>query len=375
MLALLLLIVALAYPGSAAGPLETTFTNAVTALSRGDLNTAEEGFRAVLKQQPNHIGALGNLGVIYSRTGRTRESIAAYKTALTLAPNDPPLLLNLGLAYLKEENHSEAKGVFTQLARQRPSDLRVRELLATTQVHTQESEKALALLKELPTSPNVIYLKGLAYLKLGEREKARQILDVELPKAMTAPQAAFLRGKVYYDATHFEDAIREYRRARDLDGNIPGLSMELARALVSARENDAAEEELRTILKQKQADADACYLLGAIMVQQGREAEATPFLEVARSARPDGWGAYYYLGRAKLQLGDAKSAVPLLQRAADLNSEESAVYYQLSRALKAVGRDAESHRASARVAQLKRQGVTRDQESVIVRGDVNGDPK
>jgi len=365
----------LAYSGKAAGTLESTFTNAVTTLSRGDLNAAEEGFRSVLKQQPNHIGALGNLGVIYSRTGRTRESIATYKAALRLAPNDPPLLLNLGLAYLKEENQSEAKSVFAQLAKDRPSDRRVRELLAATQVHTQESDKALALLKELPQTPNVIFLTGLAYLKLGDRQRARQILDVELPKTITPAQAAFLRGKAYYDATHFDDAIREYRRAREIDAGIPGLSLELARALVSARENDAAEAELRSILKQRQTDADASYLLGAILVQQGREQEATPFLETALSARPDGWGAYYYLGRAKMQLDDAENAVPLLQRAADLNSDESAVYYQLSRALKAVGRDAEAQRASARVAQLKRQGVTRDQESVIVRGDVNGDPR
>ena len=51
----------------------------------------------VLKSQPDHIGALGNLGVIYSRSGRTHEAIEVYRRALKLAPNDAPLLVNLGL--------------------------------------------------------------------------------------------------------------------------------------------------------------------------------------------------------------------------------------------------------------------------------------
>jgi Flp pilus assembly protein TadD len=127
-----------------ADALETAFSRAASALSRGDLNAVEQGFRAVLKSQPNHVGALGNLGVIYSRAGRTDE------------------------------------------------------------------------------------------------------------------------------ATLFDDAIREYRKSRKLDESLPGVRTELARALVSLRDNDAAERELRGILKTQPSDADACYLSGALLVQQSR---------------------------------------------------------------------------------------------------------
>jgi uncharacterized protein HemY len=88
------------------------------------------------------------------------------------------------------------------------------------------------------------------------------------------------------------------------------------------------------------------------------------FLEKARAARQDGWGAYYYLGRAGLQTNDAQSTAPLLEKAASLNYESS-VFYHLSRALKALGRDAEARKASARVAELKR-GMERDQDAVIL---------
>jgi len=83
-------------------------------------------------------------------------------------------------------------------------------------------------------------------------------------------------------------------------------------------------------------------------------------------ARPDGWGAYFYLGRAKLQSNDAIAAVALLEKASELNPDDSSVLYQLSRAFKAAGRDADARKASARVAELKRQGVNRDQGAVIL---------
>jgi tetratricopeptide (TPR) repeat protein len=349
-----------------ADALETAFNNAASSLSRGDLPAAEQGFRTVLKSQPNNIGALGNLGVIYSRTGRTRDAIEVYRRALKLAPKDPGLLLNLGLAHLKEENHPAAKPLFEQIVALRPADVRARELLATTQVYTNEPAKAVEALQALPASPSVLYLLGLAYLKLGDREKARQYLDESLPAAMTPAQAAVLRGKAHFDATLFEDAVREYRQGRELDPTLPGVSLELARALISARDNEAAETELRAILKKQPRDAEASYLLGALLVLQGNEAEAEPLLEVSRAARPDGWGAYFYLGRAKLQSNDATAAVALLEKASELNPDDSSVLYQLSRAFKAAGRDAEARKASARVAELKRLGVNRDQGAVIL---------
>ena len=96
-------------------------------------------------------------------------------------------------------------------------------------------------------------------------------------------------------------------------------------------------------MKKQPFNPDACYLLGALLVQEGKETEAMILLEKARAA------------------------APLFEKAASLNPGESAVFYHLARALKALGRDAEARKASARVAELKRQGIERDQDAVILR--------
>ena len=94
---------------------EKIFQQATQALAAGKLDTAEQGFRQVLRAEPNHAGALGNLGVVYSRMDRVADAIDVYRRALRIAPNEPGLLLNLGLAYLKLEDYSSAKALLAKV--------------------------------------------------------------------------------------------------------------------------------------------------------------------------------------------------------------------------------------------------------------------
>ena len=63
-------------------PQTQTFEQAVKALSSGDYGAAEEGFQKVLATSPEHLGALQNLGLVYSRTERLDQAIAVYRRGL-----------------------------------------------------------------------------------------------------------------------------------------------------------------------------------------------------------------------------------------------------------------------------------------------------
>src|SRR5438034_10077140 len=82
---------------------EKIFESASAALRKGDYAAAEVGFRKVLQAEPRNIGAMSNLGVVYSRTLRYARAIEIYKRALRLSPREQGVLLNLGLVYLKQE--------------------------------------------------------------------------------------------------------------------------------------------------------------------------------------------------------------------------------------------------------------------------------
>ena len=328
------------------------FESASQALSSGDLASAEQGFQSVLKLQPKHIGALGNLGVVYSRMGRTTDAIDAYRRALKLAPRDPLLNLNLGLAYLKQENYPAAKVLFETTLAAQPSNAQARELLASTQLFTGEVEKAIPVLEQLPKHSGTLYFLSIGYLKQARREEARQTMD-QLFGMLAPAQANFLAGRAYYESTLFDDAVLALEKARDADPELAGVWRELGKTYVSLRRSDDARKALLEAVRRTPGDEEANYFLGALLVNENAAAEGIPYLEKSRAARPDFWGSYFYLGKAALSSGNGAKAIPLLQKAAELNPNEASIWYTLARALKAAGRSAESAEATKRVRALR----------------------
>ena len=346
-----------------ADSLQTTFEQAVQALSSQDYVRAEQGFQTVLKAKPGNLGALGNLGVVYSRTHQYGKAIQVYRLALHSAPADEGLLLNLGLAYLKQEQYSNARPLFAKIADAHPANAQAQQLLATCQLYTGQVAEAVHRLESLratqPRDVGVLYLLGLGYYRLGEKDKA-SALATEMMAASTSAQANFLMGRAAYEAGLFEEAAGYLVKAVTADSKIVGGHRELGKTYISLRQPDAASSALKLAIAADANDAEALYFLGGTLVQDGNFETAVGPLEKARALNPDFWGNYYYLGRVRLAQQKPREAVQLLNKALLLNPDEAAVYYQLSRALKLSGRTDESQRALAKVKELKAGKLEQD---------------
>lgn len=325
------------------------FESAAQALQSNRLSEAEAGFREVLKREPNNLGALGNLGVLYSRWNRPALAVETYQRALRIAPREPGLLLNLGLAYLKLDDYSKAKPLFAKL-----STPQARELFAICQLQTGEVGPAAAALEDLAKqanpSPAVHHFLALAYVKLKDEPKAQQAL-ARLFEVLPAAQANYLEGRVWYDAALFDRALAAFEKS--------GNALEMGKTLISLRRPAEAGAKLRQALAENPDDVEAQYFLGALLVQENEPKPALPLLAAVIAVRPDLWGTHYYLGKAQLQLGNAKAALPLLQQAAQRAPTEAPVHYQLARALQALGRSAEAKQSFGRVARLQAQSNDR----------------
>jgi tetratricopeptide (TPR) repeat protein len=340
---------------AAAQTAKEIFEGAARALAAGDSEAAERGFQAVLRQEPRNVAALSNLGVIYSRTSRADQAIAMYRRALEVSPNDQAILLNLGLVYLRQEDHAKALPLFSRVVEIDPRNMQARQLLAVCRTYLGQLEPAIHDLEGLhraaPKDDGVLFLLGFAYLKNHDPEKAKVVFQ-EMFDAAGPVKAQFLIGRANYEATLFPQAEENYREVVRLDPQFPGVHLELGKLYICLRQTDDAIRELH--LAEKDTPGDANYFLGALLVQEGRFAEGIPYLEKAKTAKPDFWAAYFYMGKAKLRLKKPAEAVPLLQRAVALNpSDEISVYYQLGKALEGCGREAEAHAALARIRDLR----------------------
>ena len=335
----------------AAESAEVIFRRAAAALASEDYVAAEQGFQAVLKLEPRNVGAMGNLGVVYSRTRRFSKAIDVYRRALRIAPGEKFLSINLGLAYVRQEQYGDALPIFQKLAAD-ASNLQARELLATCRLALGQWEPALAVLRPLleaePGSPGVLYMLGVALTRVNRTDEAHEAFT-KMMSAVSPAQANFLMGKASYETERFAEAADFFRKALESEPAVDGAHRELGKTLISLRDEENAEKELR---QASPDDAEALYFLGGLLART-RVGEAISILERARELSPDLWGPPYYLGRIHLEQGRAREALPLLELAAKLNPAESAIQYQLGRALQKVGREAEAQAAFARVTALK----------------------
>jgi Flp pilus assembly protein TadD len=339
---------------------EAIFNKAASALSSQHYAAAESGFQAVLKLQPRNIAALGNLGVIYSRTHRYSKSIDAYRQALKIAPGDKALLTNLGLAYVKQERYRDALPVLMPLAQDK-SNRQARELLATCELSLGNNERALAILQSLaagePNEPGILYMSGLALSRLKRPAEAHEAY-ARMMNVVNPAQANFLMGKASYETQHFEEAVDYFKKSIAAGPTLEGVHRELGKALISLHDDENAAKELR---EAGRGDPEALYFLGGLLLQT-KPSEAILLLEQAHAQMPDFWGPLFYLGRLLIDGDRAKEALPVLERAAKLKPEEASVQYQLGRALQKLGRASEAQAAFARVRALKDRSLDREIE-------------
>jgi len=351
----------------AAKPPKEVFDQAVKDLTDGNYTAAEQEFQSVLHEQPQNVGALSNLGVIYSRTNRADQAIAMYQRALKVSPNDEALLLNLGLVYLRQEAHLKALPLFARVVEIDPRHMQARQLLALCRVYAAQLAPAISDLEALntanPHDAQILFLLGFAYLKNKEPERAKAVFQ-QMFEATSPARAQFLLGRAYYEAVMFRPAEESFLEALRLDPTLPGLHLELGKVYISQHRSEDAIRELQLVLKEHPGDADANYFLGSLLVQfESRYSDAVPYLEQAKKAKPDAWATYFYLGKAKLRLERPAEAVTLLQRAVELNPDEASAYFQLSQALRACGRKTEATRALQKVQELRTaelEGETRE---------------
>jgi tetratricopeptide (TPR) repeat protein len=342
----------------AADSAEALFLRASAALQAQNYKDAESGFQAVLKLEPSNIGALGNLGVIYSRTHRYTQAIDSYQRALRIAPLDKAMLTNLGLTYVKQEEFTAAASIFEKLARDQ-SNLQARELLASCRVSLGQFDLAFAVLKPLaeaePDNPGVLYMLGIALTRLKRTDEAQTAFTRMMTAAKPA-QANFLMGKASYETGNFEKAADFFNQAIAQDPSLIEAHRELGKTLTSLHNDSEAERELRSAGND---DPEALYFLGALL-SQTQPKEAAALLHRAHELMPDFWAPLYYLGRIAVEQHRPNDAVPVLERAAKLKPQESAIAYQLGKAYQAQGKPVEARAAFARVKQLKEQSLRKE---------------
>lgn len=177
MLTLLLFGAACGGSKNSSGP-----TNPADAQPAPTVNASDptlQQLRQEVEGSPSVDGYL-RLGNAYSERALFSDAVTAYQKGLTINPNHPATLANLGVALYQLGQYSEAKAQFAKALTAKPDDA------ATT------------------------YLLGATYLQMHDEENAELMFKKALTIDPTLPEAHFGLGTLYAMQKKNDLAIKEF---------------------------------------------------------------------------------------------------------------------------------------------------------------------
>ena len=94
---------------------------ALIALQEGKLEEAESLYRSILKEQPEHLDANNNLGIILQNSGKLEEAKEYYKKAIDIKPNFAEAHNNLGGIHIDLGEFKEAEKYYRKALELNPN--------------------------------------------------------------------------------------------------------------------------------------------------------------------------------------------------------------------------------------------------------------
>lgn len=167
----------------------------------GQLAQAEELYRQILGQYPDHDGALHFLGVLALQDNRLDLAIDSLRRALLIQPNVPEYYGNLGNALMAQGNWEEAAACYRQFLSHRPQFAEAHSSLGNALMALGKHGEALACYRRaLELKPNFAAAHnnlGNALRNQGRLEEAaasyRRALELNPDDAETHANSSTLR--------------------------------------------------------------------------------------------------------------------------------------------------------------------------------------
>lgn len=198
----------------------------------------EHSYRKAIELNPNHPVAYAHLARLLRKRGRNKDANAAYKKAIELA-NDVTNLMLVAEVLQSEQRFEESENLLRRVLTVDAANPTALFLLGRALLVKQSNAEAEKfLLRSVAVSPRTLstYVSLVSlYLRTLRFEDAENTILKILPMAAEADRKQFagtlsLTGDGYLKQKKVTQAIRAYKKARELDSNNPQLQAKLTAA-------------------------------------------------------------------------------------------------------------------------------------------------
>jgi tetratricopeptide (TPR) repeat protein len=307
------------------------------AEAAGDLATAVEKYREILKLDPQLAPAYNNLGALYLKQGQYAEAAKVLERGLKIDGKMSSASALLGFSLFQMGDYAKARPYLEAALKTNPADDNAELTLVDDLTKLGEFESAAAHLQKLarrqPRNERIWYLLGRVYMQLSEQALGK-INEID-PNSVWAHE---ISAELMESMKNYNGAIVEYKKALEIAPRQPGLHFKLGDLYWSLSQWDNATEQFLT---EQQIDPRNCMVewkLGDILVQKGIDMEqALKHVDAALAACPRLTEARADRGRVLIKLHREQEAIPELQAAAKGNPNEPSAHFLLAQAYRATG--------------------------------------
>jgi tetratricopeptide (TPR) repeat protein len=298
---------------------------AVGAAQHGDETHALELTTTLLDEHPDFGPALKLQGMLLEDMGRSPEAAVPYQKALKLSPNDPELLLKVGIYHLVTGDKDQAISEFVRLLK----------------IKSQDGD-ALYYLAQ------AYYLKGSYDLAL---KAIREGIKVQPNNASMLQKY----GELLCSSGDNEAAIRWLLKAQHADPTLDRLDFDLAIASYKGMHLEDSAKYATTAVDVHPNDLNALALLAAVDVKLSHWQEAERIFQKILSVRSDDVSSLLGLGHCELELKNYQASIEALNRLVREDPTQMLAHFYLSRDFVGLGKTGEAqHEADLHSSMMDR---------------------
>jgi tetratricopeptide (TPR) repeat protein len=336
--------------------------NSYVVQQKNDL--AEREFRTTLRYDPANRDANYNLGLLLLARNDPRGAITYFSR---VQPQGPEVLFNLTQAYLGAGQEEKGLELARSLSEQAKNDVRAHftlgVLLAKQKQYSAASHEFEIANALKPDTFEILHNLGQAYLRRGDNEKARGVLDRALKLSPNSAETLyliaqtcsdegkdldalellvkahklapgntdviFLMARLSMKQSFFEDAIPLLEEGLKVVPNRPNLLAALGECYFMMGRVDKAKDTFQTLI-QVDPSARSYAFMGLAYRHLGRFDEAVKYLEQGLKADPHDVSCLYNLGYIASRQGQYDLGEKWLKQALDVDPNYAEALLELA---------------------------------------------
>jgi len=331
--------------------IDQALQQAVAYHTQGQLQEAEELYRAILHVQPDHPDANNNLGVLAVQMQQPTASLPYFKAALEASPNQGQYWRRYIDALIQAGQIEVARDMLEQGRQQGLQGEELDALAGRLEGGAQVAGQAnTAAVKETPAVPSTVLQNSKKKSKTkpdkSSRKSAQHKGKNPSPQEINTLVALFNEGR-YIEAISLAQTMTERFPQHGFGWKALGaMFKQLGR-------NADALIPMQKAAALSQDDAEAHSNLGCTLYELGQLDEAETSYRRALKIKPDYAEAHYNLGNTLQELRRLDEAEASYRRALKINPNYAEAHYNLGNTFKDLGQLDEAEASYRRALGIK----------------------